>query len=99
MNVSAEVLAVLQKAVDFSIEQKYAYVTPETILYCICDIPIFEDTFEECGGDIDKLKKDLTDYLDQYIEKDSKVKSAFSVAPMLHRVRSHVEMMKYSCVM
>lgn len=80
MNVSAEVLAVLQKAVDFSIEQKYAYVTPETILYCICDIPIFEDTFEECGGDIDKLKKDLTDYLDQYIEKDSKVKSAFSVA-------------------
>ena len=28
MNVSAEVLAVLQKAVDFSIEQKYAYVTP-----------------------------------------------------------------------
>ena len=47
MNVSAEVLAVLQKAVDFSIEQKYAYVTPETILYCICDIPIFEDTFED----------------------------------------------------
>ena len=46
MNVSAEVLAVLQKAVDFSIEQKYAYVTPETILYCICDIPIFEDTFD-----------------------------------------------------
>ena len=80
MNVSAEVLNILQKAVDFSIEQKYAYVTPETILYCICDVPIFVETFEECGGDTDKLKKDLTDYLDRYIEKDGTVKSVFSVA-------------------
>ncbi|MBR5179505.1 MAG: AAA family ATPase [Lachnospiraceae bacterium] len=80
MNVSAEVLTILQKAVDFSIEQKYSYVTPETILYCICDDPLFCESFEECGGDIEVLKKNLTDYLDKYIEKDGKVKASFSVA-------------------
>ena len=80
MNVSAEVLSILQKAVDFSIEQKYSYVTPETILYCICDDDLFCESFEECGGDIELLKKKLTEYLDKYVEKDGKVKASFSVA-------------------
>ena len=80
MNISTEVMGVISRAASFTTEKKYAYVTPETFLYAICDILIFKEALEECGGNVDALRKNLLEYLEKYVEKKDSSEASLSVA-------------------
>lgn len=80
MEVSKEVLQAITMAGDTAKEKKYEYVTPELFLLMLTRVDKFWITFEECGGDIEQLIKDLTDYLEQYMDKTDKGNVAVSLA-------------------
>lgn len=80
MDISQELMSVINDAIEYAREKGYEYVTPETILYALCDNDLFIRTFEACGGKTDILKKDLNGYLERYIEKKSMALPSFSVS-------------------
>lgn len=72
MELSDEVKILFEKAIGFSHEKGYEFVTPETILLFILDNEEFQVAFEECGGDIKVLRSQLEEYLEKYVEKTEK---------------------------
>ena len=80
MDISQELMSVINDAIEYAREKEYEYVTPETILYALCDNDLFIRTFEACGGKTDILKKDLEGYFERYIEKKSMALPSFSVS-------------------
>ena len=56
MNYTKETSEALSKAFSYAEEHRHQYITPEHIVYGICNIKNFEKIFSEFGGDIDKLK-------------------------------------------
>ena len=69
MILSKEATEIVQKAVDYTLKNKNEYVTPETILYCMCGNELFVDAYEECDGDIEKLSEQLSKYIEDNLEK------------------------------
>ncbi|WP_022760676.1 AAA family ATPase [Butyrivibrio sp. AD3002] len=69
MNLSAEAMLALQNAVEYASSNQYEYVTPELVLLMMLDDEAFREAYEECGGDIQALSKNLMNYAAKYIEK------------------------------
>lgn len=67
MQVSREVAEIINSVIDLARERHYELVTPELVLYVICDNQIFAEAFEDCGGDIQKLSEQLEGYFNQYL--------------------------------
>ncbi|MBO7336246.1 MAG: AAA family ATPase, partial [Lachnospiraceae bacterium] len=67
MNFSEEAARVLQEAVSFAKQNKYEYVTPETLLLMLCDDEDFICVVEDCGGDPTELAAKLSEYHAKYI--------------------------------
>lgn len=87
MQVSREVAEIINSVIELARERHYELVTPELVLYVICDNQIFAEAFEDCGGDIQKLSDQLEGYFNQYLldvgstssfEHDSEPKPEFS---------------------
>lgn len=68
MHVTKEVADIVNAVFAMAEKFRYEYVTPELLLYIICKNQAFAQAFEECGGDIEKLKTDLRLYLDEYMD-------------------------------
>lgn len=68
MHVSEEVAEIINKAFVLAKSSHFEYMTPELILYVICQNRIFADAFENCGGKIKELDDNLRDYLEKYME-------------------------------
>nr|MCR5733664.1 AAA family ATPase [Lachnospiraceae bacterium] len=71
MRLSHRLEEIIHDSVDYSIQNGYEMVTPETFLLKLCDDPAFQDAFEGLGGDIDLLADDLENYLAEYLDKDA----------------------------
>ena len=69
MNLSAEAMLALQRAVDFASRNHYEYVTPEIVFLMMMDNPYFGEAYEACGGDPRALNRRLLTYIAKYIEK------------------------------
>lgn len=70
MRMSERLAGIIQKSVEYSINNGYELVTPETFLLNLCYEPEFSTAFVNCGGNVDDLISDLQEYLDEYIDKD-----------------------------
>lgn len=67
MQVSREVAEIINSVIALARERHYELVTPELVLYVICDNQIFAEAFEDCGGDIQTLSEQLEGYFNQYL--------------------------------
>ncbi|MBP3886800.1 MAG: AAA family ATPase [Cellulosilyticum sp.] len=63
MYISHEVSDVIIRARQLAEEWKHEYVTSEHVLIAMCEVDLFKEAFGDCGGDIETLKNDLTEYL------------------------------------
>lgn len=68
MSESKEVAEIINMAFTLAIDARFSLVTPELVLYVICQSDIFAEAFENCGGEIKKLDHDLKTYLEEYME-------------------------------
>ena len=69
MTISDEVTSILEAAAVRAANSKYEYITPEGILLEMTFNEIFHDAFENCGGSVQELGENLTEYLEDNIDK------------------------------
>lgn len=79
MQISKEVEDILSKMALLAEKEKHEYVTPEHLLYVLTYNEIFSMGFEQCGGDIRLLRKNLESYLMKNLEKVSGEQAQLSV--------------------
>lgn len=79
MDLSKNASVVFQNAIAYAARNKYEYVTPEMILLMILDDETFAEAFEECGGDLGLLEKNLRKYLEEYVDKTENAEPQLSV--------------------
>lgn len=68
MNMTKEASQILRDAVVYAGNNHFEYVTPEIILLTLCEDGIFQEAYMECNGKINELIRDLSDYIDRYVE-------------------------------
>lgn len=66
INLSSEVMEVIKNAIVEAKEKKFEFVTPELVLYFICQVKEFIEAFENCGGKVQDLAWCLKDYMKKY---------------------------------
>lgn len=69
MQVSGEVAEMIDTVFLLAGNARFEYVTPELILYVACQNKVFAEAFENCGGKIQELDKNLKTYLEEYMER------------------------------
>ncbi|WP_066894201.1 AAA family ATPase [Clostridium nigeriense] len=69
MDISKIVRDVLLRAYSKAKEDKSEYVTPEHLLLSALEEDSFKDTIIKLNGNVDELKSDLNNYIDEYIDK------------------------------
>ncbi|MEN8076560.1 ATP-dependent Clp protease ATP-binding subunit ClpA [Clostridioides difficile] len=70
MEITIEVNNILVEAYEFAKKNKHEFVTAEHILYAITFQERFIEVIKELEGNIDSLRNDLFDYLNNYIDKE-----------------------------
>lgn len=68
MQVSEEVAKIMESVFLLAKDAHFAWVTPELILYVACQDPVFAQAFENCGGSLYELDRNLKTYLEEYME-------------------------------
>ncbi|MCH5344571.1 MAG: AAA family ATPase [Acetatifactor sp.] len=68
MFVSDEVAEILSSAFSLAKSARFEFVTPELVLYVVCQNKVFAQAFENCGGKIRELDYNLRSYIDEYME-------------------------------
>ncbi len=69
MYISKIVSELIIKAKDLAHQYKHEYLTPEHLLVIMCEINSFRKAFEACSGDVQVLKDNLKNYLEDNLEK------------------------------
>lgn len=69
MELTAQLSNVINSAVEMAGERGDRYITVEHLLYCLTYDESFEENFACLDGDIDILRKDITDFLDETMER------------------------------
>ena len=93
MNLSEEAAKIIQGAYKNSESNRFSYVTPESFLLEMTKNETFREAFESCDGDIDELRKNLTEYLESYIDTIEYGNPEFSAAAgeVLAHAQLHAE--------
>lgn len=68
MQLSVEAAEMIDAAFRLAKNARFAYVTPELMLYTICQDKQFTQAFENCGGSVEELDRNLKTYLEEYME-------------------------------
>ena len=71
VTVSKELQQTLQNAVAEARRRRHEYVTLEHLLHAMLKDKVASEVLVACGADLEKLDKDLTDYLDRTLEASS----------------------------
>ena len=69
MELSRDSIELLYQAIEYSHSNGYEIVTPEILLMIILEDPSFAEAFEKLGGSIERLKEDIIEYAEKYIDK------------------------------
>lgn len=78
MKISKEVEELLTDMALLADKLHHEYVTPEHLLFVLTYNEIFADSFTECGGDVNKLRGSLENYMRENIETITKGKAELS---------------------
>ena len=93
MNYTKESSDAFAEAFSYAEEHKHKYITPEHIVYGICNVKSFQDTFSEFGGNVYELKKELVEYLEEYASEKENIQKPI----MTIDCRSVIEMAEIKC--
>ena len=74
MHTTREAGKILSNTIEFAAGRQHEYVTPEHFLYVLTGQDLFVRAFVACGGDIERLQKDLDTYFLDNIEKKEDLK-------------------------
>ena len=69
MQVSREVAEIINTVFEMAKAEHFEFVTPELVLYVTCRNQVFAEAFQDCGGNVKELSKQLKGYLDEYMER------------------------------
>ena len=69
MELSRDVVLLLQRSIAYAKEHDQEFVTPETVLLALTEEELFREAFRSCGGDSKLLQEQLKAYLAEYIDK------------------------------
>jgi ATP-dependent Clp protease ATP-binding subunit ClpA len=94
VTVSKELQQTLQNAVAEARRRRHEYVTLEHLLHAMVKDKVASEVLVACGGDLEKLEKDLAEYLDRTLESvasghDPEQTAAFQ--RVLQRAAWHVQ--------
>ncbi len=79
MNLSVEAMDVIERAAAYAKKNNYEYITPEMVLMFISEGEVFEESFLECGGDLNLLRTNLQNFIQDSVEKDMTKDPALTV--------------------
>ena len=87
MEITRKVNNILVEAYEFAKKNNHEFVTAEHILYAMTFEERFIEVIKELEGDIDKLRRDLLDYLNNYIEIDEsgKIQESYNFQQVILR--------------
>ena len=68
MQISGEVAEIINIAIAMANSAHFEYVTPELVLFAACQNKVFAQAFENCGGSVEELDRQLRNYLEEYME-------------------------------
>ncbi len=71
MNVSGEVAGIINTVFSLAKNAHFELVTPELMLYVLCQNKVFAQAFENCGGSVKELDYNLKTYLEEYMETEA----------------------------
>lgn len=78
MEMSKEVSEIISDSIEYAKENGLEYITPEVILLMVCKNQNFRDAFEECGGSIKKLKKNIKSFIAENIYSSENINPCLS---------------------
>lgn len=78
MELSFEVEQILASAFAYASSRHYELITPELILFIMCETGSFPHCFTACGGDLEALMINLSSYLNDYMDINSGEAPVFS---------------------
>lgn len=84
IEVSKEVADIMQQSLMLAKKAHVPYVTPELLLYVICQNKVFAQAFENCGGTLSKLGDNLRAYLEKYVVADAEGQDEECVPEFTH---------------
>lgn len=76
--MSKEVSEIISDSIEYAKENGLEYITPEVILLMVCKNQNFRDAFEECGGSIKKLKKNIKSFIAENIYSSTNINPSLS---------------------
>jgi ATP-dependent Clp protease ATP-binding subunit ClpA len=85
MDISKIVRDVLLRAYSTAKENKSEYVTPEHLLLSALEEDAFKEVILKLNGDVDELKSDLNNYINEYVDKleDGEPEESFGIKNIL----------------
>lgn len=89
LNISRECADFFQGLRNLVKSMSHEYVLPEHVLLYLCEIPAVGDLLNMLGGDVGRIRVELTDFFDERVEKVEVEDVAFSLSVM--RIFSNAE--------
>lgn len=68
MRASELVSEIIIQGKELAKRLEHEYITPEHLVYVMCQYQIFVEVFEICGGDVEVLQQNLGTYLEEELE-------------------------------
>ncbi len=68
MQVSEEVAEIVNTVISLTKNAGFEFVTPELMLFVICQNKVFARAFQNCGGRVKELDYHLREYLEEYCQ-------------------------------
>ncbi len=90
MKFDKETEEVFEKAYLTAKENKHEYISPEHILYGILNTNSGLEIIDNCGGNIEELKKDIKEYFEEYIpKKEEEPVTTVGFSSVIQTVQTH----------
>lgn len=92
MEITKIVSDMLFRAYKFAKENNDEYITPEHLVYSALENDEFKEIITKCGGDIEKLKNNLEEYIREYVTKieNSEPEESFGVKNIFYIATQYV---------
>ncbi len=78
MKLSKDISDMFEGSVEYSLKNKFEYITPEIFLIVLLQNEKFKEAYELCNGDASKLESNLLDYLKTNVDRTENETYTFS---------------------
>ncbi|MGL5675503.1 MAG: AAA family ATPase [Cellulosilyticaceae bacterium] len=80
MQGTERLITCIEESIALAYSMQQVYVTPEHMLYILCNKGYFRKVLEALDADADRIKSQIEDYFEQYMDKEEAVEPIESAA-------------------